>query len=264
MQRLRLGGAVLAVMILLGSAAPLQVGAAMLADSVVGQEMRTSLSPYWHYRIQRWERLVLAAAESRQLDPDFIAALMWHESSGNPDLESSAGAVGLLQVMPREAGFSWRPTRAELLNPTTNVYWGSNTLAMVVRQGRGDVFHALAAYNAGWDRVDSRVPRRFAGNVLREYAYALAARYELEEDARWVALFAVRRQGVIQGPIWVADVTRDDVYFYGNINQTPEGGRLIPNLPPTARLAWGEDESGMAYEVGIWLHLLEPDRWLTP
>ncbi|MFA4827272.1 MAG: transglycosylase SLT domain-containing protein [Candidatus Shapirobacteria bacterium] len=71
------------------------------------------------------------------LDPYLIAGLISVESSFNPSAISSAGAVGLMQVMPRDGlaailypgVFDDRPTVAELLQPEFNVSYGTRLLA---------------------------------------------------------------------------------------------------------------------------------------
>lgn len=166
-----------------------------------------------------------------------------------------------MQVMPREAGFAWRPTHDELLDPATNLFWGTRTLATVVKQGEGDVFNALAAYNGGWEQIMYRGPKRFATTILRDYAHAVAARHGLDEGG-WVAFFAVD-QGEIAGPIWVADAVRGDVYAFGDVNLTPEGAPLIPDTAPTALVATCGDE-GAPCAVGMWLYHKVTDRWIAP
>ena len=52
--------------------------------------------------ILQWCDLITAKAEQTGLEPDLIAALIWQESGGNPLAYSSSGAVGLMQVMPRD------------------------------------------------------------------------------------------------------------------------------------------------------------------
>ena len=172
-----------------------------------------------------------------------------------------AGAVGLMQIMPKEAGFSWRPSEDDLLDPSANLYWGTRTLATVIRQGHGDVFSALAAYNGGWDRTMLRGPRMFATTILRDYARAVASREGVE--GAWSAFLAVQ-DATLHGPIWVSDSDREDVYFYGDGNVTPEGGSLIPDIAPTGALAnCYDEESGAVFSVGVWVYSVEQQAWIT-
>ncbi len=148
------------------------------------------LSPYWHPAVARWEPIILEEAQRRGIDPDFIAAVIWTESLGRPYLHSPAGAVGLMGVMPKEAGFSWRPTARELEDPALNVFWGTRTLFIVIRQARGDLYLALAAYNGGWEQIQFSGPRRYAEETLLHYARAVAVRTGLPAEGPWVATLA--------------------------------------------------------------------------
>ncbi len=164
----------------------------VLADpSSPPEPVRVSvLSPYWHPAVTRWEPIILEEARRRGMDPDLIAAVIWTESLGRPYLHSPAGAVGLMGVMPKEAGFSWRPTAQELEDPALNVFWGTRTLGIVIRQARGDLFLALAAYNGGWEQIHFSGPRRYAEDTLLHYARAVAVRMGLPAEGPWVATLA--------------------------------------------------------------------------
>jgi hypothetical protein len=222
------------------------------------------LSAYWHPRVRQWDGLIREEAERRSLDPDFLASVVWMESRGRYQAVGPVGAVGLMQVMPSEAGFSWRPPKAQLLDPATNLFWGTRTLATVIQQGNGDIFNALAAYNGGWHQTQYRGPKHFATTILRDYAEAVAKRHDLLWSERWLAVFAVTGPEV-RGPIWISDSARDDVYFYSNENWIPEGSLLIPDgVPPTAVLATFEDEGGNTCTVGVWFYRMGQDAWLVP
>ena len=167
------------------------VQAAVARPSAQADPPQAALSPYWPLAVQRWEPVILQEAERRGLDPDLIAAVIWKESRGRPYSRGPAGAVGLMMVMPKEAGFSWRPPAEQLMIPEVNVFWGARALATVVQQAGGDLYEALAAYNGGWKQVHLRVTQRYAREVLLEYARAVAAREGLPPSGYWVATVAV-------------------------------------------------------------------------
>ena len=146
-----------------------------------------ALSPYWAPVVQRWEPIILEYAQKRELDPDLIASVIWKESRGWAQSRGPAGAVGLMGLMP----FDWRPSAEELENPWTNLFWGARALAHTIRDGEGDLYYSLAAYNGGWGQIHLRVTRRYATDVLDHYARAVAARYGSPADGDWVAIFAV-------------------------------------------------------------------------
>jgi hypothetical protein len=217
------------------------------------------LSSYWSAKILRWETLIVQEANRRSLDPDFVASLVWRESRGEPNAIGPGGSVGLMQIMPKESGFSWRPSKEVLLDPSINLFWGTRTLSIIIQQGGGDIFNALAAYNAGWEQIDYRRPRTFATTILRDYAHAIASRCGV--NGRWVAFFAVE-SSYIHGPIWVADSARSDVYYYGQTNALPDGTPLIPDVAPTSVIArFTSEETGAPRSVGIWLYNVAQDTW---
>ena len=103
-----------------------------------------------------WCALIEAAAAAHGVDPLLIAAVMQVESGGQPEVISQSGAVGLMQVMPRDGiaatfqcingpCFATRPTIEELKNPAFNVDYGVRMLAGLTGK-HGNVRDALMAY----------------------------------------------------------------------------------------------------------------------
>lgn len=99
--------------------------------------------------VRRWAGLVVPIARRHQLAPSLVLGLIEVESSGDPDVISRAGAVGLMQVMPAPL-IAGRPTRAELLDPARNVETGCTILA-ANRARIGHQAGALAAYYGAAD-----------------------------------------------------------------------------------------------------------------
>ena len=141
-----------------------------LARPVIVQAEDSSLCAYWQPNITKWADLITQYATDNGLDPNLVAAVIEEESKGNPNLVSTAGAVGLLQIMPYEAGFTWRPRAAVLRKPAANLEWGTNTLNEIIRQAQGRITLAVMAYNSGWDRIQLRSTRLFAAKVFDHYA----------------------------------------------------------------------------------------------
>jgi hypothetical protein len=209
------------------------------------------LSPYWHPAVARWEPIILEEARRRGIDPDFIAAVIWTESLGRPHLHSPAGAVGLMMVMPKEAGFSWRPTAQELEDPALNVFWGTRTLSIVIRQARGDLYLALAAYNGGWEQIQFSGPRRYAEDTLLHYARAVAVRMGLPAEGPWVATLAavdprVRTGLTVLGPQYplVRYSTRPVAF---RLKDAGAEGR------PTTLVFAPRSDGDLDGDVGLWL-----------
>lgn len=108
------------------------------------------------------------------MDPDLVAAVMTVESAGDPNAVSYAGAVGLMQVMPRETGFPSRPPAARLLEPDFNLGTGVHILATEIQWAGGDVRKGLMAYYDGRRRALNPLPRTtaYADKVLTRYRAA--------------------------------------------------------------------------------------------
>ncbi|HSF18143.1 MAG TPA: lytic transglycosylase domain-containing protein [Vicinamibacteria bacterium] len=120
--------------------------------------------------------LIEPAAAKYAIDPNLVAAVIWAESSGDPNAVSAKGALGLMQLMPqtaRELGIE-RP-----VDPQQNVDGGTRYLRQMLDAHHGDVSLALAAYNAGPDAVRRhggvppyRETRSYVGRVLDMYERA--------------------------------------------------------------------------------------------
>ena len=91
-------------------------------------------------KILRWCQMIEDSAQDTGLPARLIAAVMLQESGGDPLAYSSSGAVGLMQVMPRDGiasefmcvngpCFTTRPTITELQDPGFNIAYGSQMLA---------------------------------------------------------------------------------------------------------------------------------------
>ena len=91
------------------------------------------------------------AAEAAGIDPYLVLAIMREESTFDPRAVSPAGAVGLLQLMPTTASVVARAAMrsVDLMDPQTNILTGTQFLRGQLRNFRGDLVLALAAYNAG-------------------------------------------------------------------------------------------------------------------
>jgi soluble lytic murein transglycosylase len=113
--------------------------------------------------IRRW-------SSKTGLDPLFVAGLIRQESAFEPDALSVSDAIGLMQLLPKTARQVARQqrlrySRARLTNPDYNIRLGTAYFAGLEKQF-GSVEAALAAYNAGEDRVTSWT----SGQTYREPA----------------------------------------------------------------------------------------------
>ena len=131
-------------------------------------------------------RRVLAALvrESRRhgLDPLMVAAVIEIESRFDPFAVSSAGAYGLMQLMPPTAkelftGKKASLKAAHLFNPVLNIELGTAYVAQLLRRFDGDLQRALIAYNAGPSVARSLVHGSKSYRRLQAYPRAVLAAY---------------------------------------------------------------------------------------
>ncbi len=97
-----------------------------------------------------FDPIIKRAAETFNMDFSLIKAVIDAESSFNPDAVSSAGAKGLMQLMPATAkalGVT------DSTNPQENIMGGSRYLKGLLERFDNNTELALAAYNAGPGRV---------------------------------------------------------------------------------------------------------------
>ena len=108
----------------------------------------------------RHEDIIRQQARDKGLDPALIAAVIYQESKFR-DRTSSAGALGLMQLLPDTAHFIAHKsggtafTTEDLSTPQINIAYGSWYLRYLLRKYHGSEPLALAAYNAGPDNADA-------------------------------------------------------------------------------------------------------------
>jgi soluble lytic murein transglycosylase len=106
-------------------------------------------------------------AAQKHLDPALVAAVIYAETKFDPR-PSSAGAQGLMQLMPQTAEFLARRSGgvnfhvSDLATPRVNIAYGSYYLRYLIDHYGGNVPLGLAAYNAGEANVDAWVARAHA------------------------------------------------------------------------------------------------------
>ena len=96
------------------------------------------------------EKLIAGAARWQGIDPDFVASVVKAESGFAPTATSPKGARGLMQLMPHTAA-SLGVT--DVFDPASNLEGGTRYLRQLLDRYDGDAVKALAAYNAGPQRV---------------------------------------------------------------------------------------------------------------
>jgi soluble lytic murein transglycosylase-like protein len=120
--------------------------------------------------------LITQSAQTQSVEPQLIRAVIRHESASYPCAISEKGALGLMQLMPDTA----EQFNVDPLDPKQNVEAGTKYLKQLLTRYKGDVKLAVAAYNAGPQRVDvdNKVP-----NIPETMAYVDAILKDLKTSA---------------------------------------------------------------------------------
>lgn len=111
--------------------------------------------------VQAWSAEITRWGFEYQLPAQLIATVMQIESCGHPEVRSSAGAIGLFQVMPFHFDAEDDP-----LDPATNAARGLRYLARSLELSGGDLELALAGYNGGHSQI-SRPRSSWPAETLR-------------------------------------------------------------------------------------------------
>jgi soluble lytic murein transglycosylase-like protein len=131
------------------------------------QSTDCSINKHYPASIRQWCVLIEKYAHTANLEPNLIAAVILQESGGDPKAYSASGAVGLMQIMPRDglaasfqcgatACFASRPSMNELYDAEYNIAYGVRMLAALI-QKNGSIRNALRAYgpmNVGYYYAD--------------------------------------------------------------------------------------------------------------
>jgi membrane-bound lytic murein transglycosylase F len=144
-------------------------------------------------RLSPWDEIIQDAAAAEGFDWLLIASLIYEESRFDPAAQSRAGAVGLMQVIPRFA----QDDSTSLADPETNIRTGVAQLAEIHRgfaylDSLDRLYFTLATYHAGGGHMNDarrltmdigRDPNRWRDNVevglmrLRDSDRSARARY---------------------------------------------------------------------------------------
>jgi len=117
--------------------------------------------------------VINSISDRHQIDPDFINSVIHAESGFNAHAVSPKGARGLMQLMPQTAN---QLGVNNSFDPKDNVEGGTRYLRELLEQYNFDIVKALAAYNAGPQRVQKYhgVPpyyetRAYIARIIREF-----------------------------------------------------------------------------------------------
>lgn len=116
---------------------------------------------------------VAAASDKHGIDADLLYGVIRAESGFNTHAVSNKGAQGLMQLMP---GTASKLGVTDAFDASANVEAGTRYLRELLGRYHYDLAKALAAYNAGPQRVDQyggvppyRETRAYVARIIREY-----------------------------------------------------------------------------------------------
>ena len=218
--------------------APAAPGSGMHAPAPASQPVATSdtstevaeaepFEPEQRKRITLVEPWVQQASREYGLPASLVHGVIWVESRHQPRAKSSAGARGLMQLMPATANAMARElghARARVYDPEFNITAGTLYLAKLLDKYNGDQTLALAAYNAGsgnvdkWMREDGELP-------------PVSVRYvELVTDAR--RRFEARERGPGTRPVETLIASNEPAPADEADDHRPPA--VVPEAPPPA------------------------------
>jgi hypothetical protein len=157
-------------------------------------------APVVEHSPQPMNEVINAVSGRHHLDPDLINSVIHAESGFNPKAVSPKGARGLMQLMPQTAS---RLGVVNSFDPGDNLEGGTRYLRELLERYNFDLIKALAAYNAGPQRVEQYhgVPpyfetQAYVARIIRDFnrkklaerkATALRAANSQKTPARHVA-----------------------------------------------------------------------------
>ncbi len=132
--------------------------------------------------------VVNAASGTYHLDPDLVNSVIRAESGFNVRAVSPKGAQGLMQLMP---GTASQLGVQNIFDPEANVDGGTRYLRELLERYNFDLIKALAAYNAGPQRVEQYggVPpyyetKAYVARIVRDYNKKIAAKKAADAAAK--------------------------------------------------------------------------------
>lgn len=135
--------------------------------------------------------VVNMASATYHLDPDLVNSVIHAESGFNPHAVSPKGARGLMQLMPNTAS---KLGVNDIFDPAANVDGGSRYLRELLERYNFDLVKALAAYNAGPQRVEQyrgvppfRETRAYVAKIVHDYNKKKIAQEKAEAKQKQAA-----------------------------------------------------------------------------
>ena len=146
----------------------------------------------WRDNRRRYQPYILSAAKTYKVPVQLINSVIHTESYFNPEIESSAGAVGLMQLMPATAQ---RFSVLDRRDPKQNIYGGTQFLSVLLKKYNNDLKLALAAYNAGEGAVKKYGNKIPPYPETQRYVEKVLGFYQEYQKNQIVGLSVVQKNG---------------------------------------------------------------------
>lgn len=134
------------------------------------------------------DRFVNSASAQHEVDPDLIRSVIKAESGYNAQAVSPKGAQGLMQLMPQTAD---KLGVKDALAPDENINGGTRYLRDLLVLYHNDMAKALAAYNAGPQRVEQyhgvppyRETHAYVARVIKDFNRTKLAAHPAKANAK--------------------------------------------------------------------------------
>ncbi len=224
--------------------------------------------------LTRWKSVIVSTAERVGVDPDALAIVMLVESGGNPQAESSGGAVGLMQLMPKTAetiakeqqlpAFSTDRLKEPELNVDLGARFFAQQMASFGKEGDANrtIELSAAAYNGGPKVVQAYLDGKAElSEETKNYKALVAGMWKERNDTRsatydaWRERVRTRAAKKASSPLADARVTHPfgkgthpfsgKEYFHRGIDLGKEpGAAIVAPLDGTVEKAALEGDLG--------------------
>ncbi len=125
--------------------------------------------------IKDYDYIIKQASKRFKIDPSLIRAVIKAESDFDENAVSQKGAQGLMQLMPGTANDM---DVDNPFNPEENIFGGTRYLGLMMKRFKKNIKLALAAYNAGPEKVEEykgippfKETKNFIRRVLKYYKH---------------------------------------------------------------------------------------------
>ena len=126
----------------------------LFGNPVDTERLKEYLKKKYHIRGQTLENLInlvpyiIQVSKKYGVDPAVTFSIIIHESRGKPNVVSSVGAIGLMQIMPETGRYTCGLQPSELFNPYKNIECGVKYIRYLQKYAR-DLADIYIGYYAG-------------------------------------------------------------------------------------------------------------------